>query len=392
MKKFLLALALLWSAAAGAQTLPARSVPYSGGPGTVGWIAIGPCTANQSIIWTGSPAAPGCGSSSTPGLTNTHIFVGNAGNVATDVALSGDCTIANTGAITCTKSGGVALGTAAFQNTGTSGANLGFLNGNNTYSGTSNFTGAFQISGTAQTFPASGLLVGTTDAQTLTNKSIAGSEINSGLVGATYGGTGVNNGSNTLTLGNSLTTTGSNPTTLAFGNTGNTYTFPDATDTIITAAATQTLTNKSIDGSEIASGTVPAARLAQINLAIAGNGGVGGLLPIANGGCNAATAAACAVNILPAAVRNGDVLIWNSGTSQWTTLAGNNSGTQFLQENSSGNAAWATVAGTGTVTSVIIANGPGVTAIGTCTITTSGTCTIGAPFFFSPMATLAGAL
>ena len=33
-------------------------------------------------------------------LTNTHIFVGNASNVATDVVMSGDATIANTGALT----------------------------------------------------------------------------------------------------------------------------------------------------------------------------------------------------------------------------------------------------------------------------------------------------
>lgn len=33
-------------------------------------------------------------------LTNTHIFVGNAANIATDVALSGDATLANTGALT----------------------------------------------------------------------------------------------------------------------------------------------------------------------------------------------------------------------------------------------------------------------------------------------------
>lgn len=35
----------------------------------------------------------------TPALTNSHIFVGNASNVATDVAMSGDTTIANTGAV-----------------------------------------------------------------------------------------------------------------------------------------------------------------------------------------------------------------------------------------------------------------------------------------------------
>lgn len=39
-------------------------------------------------------------------LTNTHIFVGNASNVATDVAVSGDATLANTGALTITSIGG----------------------------------------------------------------------------------------------------------------------------------------------------------------------------------------------------------------------------------------------------------------------------------------------
>lgn len=33
-------------------------------------------------------------------LTNGHIFVGNASNIATDVAMSGDATISNTGALT----------------------------------------------------------------------------------------------------------------------------------------------------------------------------------------------------------------------------------------------------------------------------------------------------
>lgn len=50
-----------------------------------------------------------CGAG-TSSLTNTHIFVGNASNVATDVALSGDATMANTGALTNTGLNGVSLG------------------------------------------------------------------------------------------------------------------------------------------------------------------------------------------------------------------------------------------------------------------------------------------
>ena len=47
-------------------------------------------------------------------LNSAQILVGNGSNAATAVALSGDCTMANTGAITCTKSSGTAFGTGAF--------------------------------------------------------------------------------------------------------------------------------------------------------------------------------------------------------------------------------------------------------------------------------------
>jgi hypothetical protein len=58
------------------------------------------------------------------------------------------------------------------------------LSANNTWTGTNNFTSTFQIGGTTETFPASGNIVGTSDIQTLTNKSISAGQINSGTLGA----------------------------------------------------------------------------------------------------------------------------------------------------------------------------------------------------------------
>lgn len=43
-------------------------------------------------------------------LTDGHYLVGNVSNLATDVAMSGDCTLANTGAVTCTTLNSVAPG------------------------------------------------------------------------------------------------------------------------------------------------------------------------------------------------------------------------------------------------------------------------------------------
>lgn len=57
---------------------------------------------------------------------------------------------------------------------------------------------------------------------------------------------------------------------------------PAANDTIAEIAATQTLTNKSIAGSEINSGTISGTYMAAVNLAASGNGGVTGNLPVGN--------------------------------------------------------------------------------------------------------------
>ena len=66
--------------------------------------------------------------------------------------------------------------------------------------------------------------------------------------------------------------------------------------------------------------------------------------------------------ITAAPTRAGDILFWNG--SAWTTLAGNNSGTQVLQETAAGAPSWSS-ASTGTVTSVTC-GGVAIIASGTC--------------------------
>jgi len=142
---------------------------------------------------------------------------------------------------------------------------------------------------------------------------------------------------------------------------GGTATLFPGNDTIVGAAATQALTNKTFN---CASNTCT-VRLGS---------DVTGQLPIGNGGTGAASQPAAAIALLPTATRAGDILYWD-GTN-WNHLAGNNSGTNVLSENASGVPSWIASAGSGTVTSAVIAAGAGISVGGTCTITTSGTCTV----------------
>lgn len=79
--------------------------------GDSAWHLLAPGTASQ-VLTTGGPGADPAwadAAPTTPALTHNHIFVGSASNVAGDVAMSGDATIADTGAITVTKTGGAAF-------------------------------------------------------------------------------------------------------------------------------------------------------------------------------------------------------------------------------------------------------------------------------------------
>jgi hypothetical protein len=74
------------------------------------------------------------------------------------------------------------------------------------------------------------------------------------IVSPTYGGTGVNNGTKTITLGGNLTTSGAFATTLTV--TGATNVTLPTTGTLATLAGTETLTNKTITGATISTGSI----------------------------------------------------------------------------------------------------------------------------------------
>ncbi len=103
----------------------------SGGTGT----ATPSLVAGTNITISGSWPSQTINSTGggSPGGSNGQIQYDNAGSFG-GFTVSGDATLNTaTGAITVTKSGGVAFGSAAFDNVGTSGATIPLLNGQNTW-------------------------------------------------------------------------------------------------------------------------------------------------------------------------------------------------------------------------------------------------------------------
>ncbi len=104
-------------------------------------LALTPLAAKAQLITGGQSGGGGSGTVTTTGSpASGNLAKFSAATSITNGDISGDCTTSGTLAINCTKTAGVAFGTAATTNTGTSGATIPLLNGNNTQSGTQGFT------------------------------------------------------------------------------------------------------------------------------------------------------------------------------------------------------------------------------------------------------------
>lgn len=97
------------------------AVRIAGGKYKLSDISPSTATNGQVLVFnsTSNTWVPGAAVSSA--LTSAHIFVGNVSNAATDVAVSGDLTLANTGAFTIANS---AVTTAKIANNSVDGTKI----------------------------------------------------------------------------------------------------------------------------------------------------------------------------------------------------------------------------------------------------------------------------
>ena len=192
-----------------------------------------------------SSAFSGSGSFSLPGAAylasaSTDLVIGTYGansvHIVTNSGTTDAVTIASDGSVVFPTAGSVTVpvGNTAARPASANAGMFRFNNQLNVFEGY-NGTGWSSVGGGVTSISA-----GTTGFTPTTAST--GAVVLGGILNPTNGGTGVNNGANTLTLAGNLSTVGAFP--IALTVTGSTAITLPTSGTVVTDAATQTLTNK----------------------------------------------------------------------------------------------------------------------------------------------------
>ena len=328
------------------------------------------------------------GGSKGAGSINAQAYFLNGIAAATTVngqvcALGGVCTITASAGTVSVGVTTVALGTSTrvlFDNSGLLGEYQITGSGNVAMSASPTFTGTISaaslvLSGTLsmgsvlENFPASGVIVGTTDTQTLTNKSMSGSVNaftsipNSALVNSTIAinGTTCTLGSTCtpnagpIVIGQTLVSTGAN-TRVLFDNSGIVGEYTISGTGSVAMSVSPSFTTPSLGAASAASVAIGGATIGSNALAVSGPAALGGPLAVtsaaassfavgANGATNpsllidSSTASASAGLKVTAAAAGGPVAIAAIDTASNTSLSLNakGSGTIAIGNSSTGN-------------------------------------------------------
>lgn len=200
-------------------------------------------------------------------LTSAHIYVGNASNIATDRALSGDASLTNTGGLTVNSVGGSTasnihaaelLANAATDANTASTIVRRDSSGNFTASTiTASLTGAASLN----VLKAGDTMTGALTLPSFSLNGTAGAGFGQFLTQSSAPGTPASGFRLYADSSNRFAWKGANGFVRTFDGTANTadraYTLPDATGTIVLDTATQTLTNKTISGASNTLSNIP---------------------------------------------------------------------------------------------------------------------------------------
>lgn len=274
-------------------------------------------------------------------LPTNDIFVGNASNAATAVAMSGDCGIVAIGTVTCTKTNGVAFGYFA---TGTAAANLTGPLPAISGAALTNLNASALASGTVPSGVVAGSYTGITGVGTITAGTWDGT-----IITPTFGGTGSN-----------LSATGGTSQVLQQTSTGGNVTVGQLACGSLSNSQPSCSTDAT-NATNITSGTLPSGRISGTYSGLTGVGTIttgtwtGTTVAVANGGTGTTTSTGTGSVVLGTAPSISNPTFTGGGTFGTPTTINLTNATAVPAAQLSGNVPIANLAsGTGATVSTFL--------------------------------------